>query len=504
LSLGTISLPRSGSARSPVATALFFLFLLFVALASGAIVGLGFTLLNVLIIGGLGGLFLLSIPARYTIWFLIFFVFIVVGQVTYFGGIGQILWVPYGIALLLYFKLPALAAERRRKQDLTPIPLVWPIAGFLVAVALSVVVSNPSPFPALAGGKNLVALWSVFFLVALGAVSTDSIMKTWRFFVLVAAFQVPLVAYQYLVIVPSRTVFGSSIGARWDAVVGGFGGDPMSGGASGSMALFLCIVLFYGLALYRRKILKFRWLLLLIAIVIGCLTFAEVKVVAILIPIGLVVACLAGLRDRPMLTLALLPTAALTVVGILLAYGIVHGGKARISSAPAEVVERAFRYSLDANHINFQTGEMGRMAAIVHWWKENAYVDPVRTFVGHGPGASRGSSILGAGEAARKYPFFIDRSAATQLLWEVGLLGFATFCLVLFWGAALALKASRQAGQSPERSATLEATAAALLMTLVMVPYGRDVLEVPAIGVLMMLLLGYAALASRSTGALAR
>ena len=161
-------------------------------------------------------------------------------------------------------------------------------------------------------------------------------------------------------------------------------------------------------------------------------------------------------------------------------------------------MERAFSYSLDPNQINFKTWQMGRAAALKHWWHENIGVDPLRSFIGHGPGASRGRSILGVGEAARKYPFIIDRSSATQLLWDVGLLGFLLVCVALLRGAWTALVCSRVRSCPPELSASLEATAAALVMMVVMLPYSRDLLEVPATGVLMMLLLGYAAFAHRS------
>lgn len=54
-----------------------------------------------------------------------------------------------------------------------------------------------------------------------------------------------------------------------------------------------------------------------------------------------------------------------------------------------------------------------------------------------------------------------------------------------------AIKGARATNVEPFRVAALEAIFGALFMILVMLPYGKDVTEVPALGVLLMLFLGY-------------
>lgn len=478
---------------------LFLLVATLVAVVAGAVAGIGFTPLSVLTIGGLLGLFLLGLPTHITLWGLIIFVFVVVGPARYFGQLSQILWVPFGIGLLLYFKLVTMGGRREVAHTRRVVPLRLLVSLFLTLGVISIVVNTPSPLQVVAGGKNLVAMWSIFFLLALGALNIPSIGKVWRFLALVAVFQVPLVLYQYWVIAPSRRVFGGTIGAKWDSIVGSFGGDPLGGGASGSMALFLMIVLTYAVAMYRRGLLGFRWLMLLAVATLGCIGLAEVKVVVVLIPIAVTVLFWAALRRRPALAFTLLIVGAGSVIGVPAAYERLHyaaGGRPQVG--PVEVLEDAIERNADQQRINFRTGEMARMAALAFWWQENGWVDPVRTLVGHGPGASRSRSVLGAGDVAAKYPFNIARSAATQLLWEVGLVGLVLFTLILLRGSILAWSTSRAPTCSAETSAWLEATSAGLLMMVAMLPYSRDLLEVPAIAVLVMLLLGFSAYAPQT------
>jgi hypothetical protein len=54
-----------------------------------------------------------------------------------------------------------------------------------------------------------------------------------------------------------------------------------------------------------------------------------------------------------------------------------------------------------------------------------------------------------------------------------------------------ALNASKALNVEPFQAAVLEAVFGGLLMVLMMLPYGKDVTEVPALGVLLMFFLGY-------------
>jgi hypothetical protein len=460
------------------------------AVLSGLLAAVGGVRPTMLLAGMLLGLSMLAMPLNWIMWVLVVASFFVVGQLFYFGGLGQALWLPYGFGLVLYGKWFTLRAFSGVKVQLDHITLL--VIGFLLAVALSVAVNAPNFLQAVATGKNFVGLWSVFFLVAAGLLSMPFFHRLWRVLLWALFFQIPIVAYQYLVVAPSRQTFGGVIGGvQWDAVVGGFGGHQEGGGASGAMAFFACLMTIYAVALYRRGQAK---LWILIAVVFSstvCVVLAEVKVVVVLLPLAAFVLLAPETLRRPVLVLSSALVTLILGFLLLLGYESVHYQRSADTRDPVEVVTRAFGYSLDVNQINMRSGEMGRVAAVAHWWREVAERDGFHAVFGYGPGASRSQSLVGAGDMARRYPFKIDRSTATQLLWDVGLFGFFCYFALLSAGAWKAARLARQLRAQPAEAALLDTASVGLAMMVLMTFYGRDPLEVPALAVLTSLMLGF-------------
>ncbi len=476
----------------------------FFGLSLAALMGLvsatGSIRLIVIFAGGMAGFLILGLSFKKILFLMVLLAFFVVGQVFYFLKIGQAVWIPYGLGIALYLKLMVSWGHFSATRTATRIDIL----NVLVYVLLSTVVIssllNTSPlFQALAGGKNLFALWSVLLVFAAGHVARQTIFSIWKILLFALFFQLPIVLYQYLYVAPSRVHFGMVTGGvEWDAVVGAFGGSAEGGGASGSMAFFVCLMTFYALSLARRRLLGRPQLGIVLAVASVCLLLAEVKVVILLIPLGLMVMYMPMLHKRPFAVVGMLLLGMSFVTAILLSYQTVHyGGSNRDAWNVSDVFSKATSYSLDPELINYRTGEMGRVTALVHWWSENGISDPYHSLIGYGAGASRGRSVTGVGEAAQHYPFLIDRSAATQLLWDVGLIGFLSYFLILFIGFLRAYRAAKNPDIDPRFAAILETSAVGIAMMAAMLFYGRDLLEVPAMTMLVMLLVGGASLLSR-------
>lgn len=488
--------------NSKVSGALQLVLLVLVVLGASVLTGIvaafGSVKVAVLLAALIGGLALLALPAPLLVSVVVLLAFVVVGQLFYFAGMGQSVWIVFGLGLLLFAKWLMSLFERGHAFRVDSMnAMAWI---FLSTVLFSVLINLPPPLQAVAGGKNLVALWGLFFVVGAGMLSSRHICGIFKAFYWLLLFQVPLVLYQYFVVAPSRTRFGATAGGvEWDAVVGGFGGDPEGGGYSGGMAYFVCVAIAFAIAAYRRGLFgRFR---LATALAAGalCVGLAEVKVVVVLLPVAALVMFAPLLRRRPLIALLGIPASLVMAFAVLVAYESLHYGNAGGSSvSPTEIVERAFGYSLDPNHINYRSGEMGRVAAVVHWWHEHGWHEPTKTLFGHGPGASRGNSIVGPGEAARNYPFLIDRSAATQLLWDVGVFGLFSYLLLCLLAVLNAMRLMyRLSRDNAEEAAMLEGCAAGLAMLVVMLFYGREPLEAPAVTVSVMLMLGYVAWLNR-------
>lgn len=457
------------------------------AIFVGLVATTGWGLLVFLMGGMLGATLLLFLSNKNLLLLGGLLVYLIIGQLTYFANIGQALWIPYGLGILLFLRLPGVYFQSPLASNNLGLPLNLSLSFYFLVFALSIAVNATPPFQALVGGKNLVIFWSYFLLIALFAIPFSTTEKFVRLLLWLAFIQLPLVFYQYFFVASERR-FGSA----WDSIVGSFGGNQMGGGASGTMAYMLLLAVMIAVSLNRRRQIN-RWFFFSIILTAGVVVaMAEVKVAILLLPIGMAVIYRKTFIRNPVAAISGVVTVISLGLGLLVAYDKIHyadtGQESR--DIPA-LVERAFDYSLDTQHINFASGQMGRNAALVFWWQKGFLTDPLRGMLGYGPGASRSTSHFAVGEIARKYSFGIDRSAATQLLWEMGLAGFVAFVFILAKGLLLALRTAN-ATDSPASAALLEGAAAGLAMALLMLPYSREALEVPALSFTIMLLLGLA------------
>lgn len=420
---------------------------------------------------------------------------LIVGNMTYFLGLPQAVWLPYFMGLFLYVVilksvLPNRARTfgKRHSTGITPLVLA-----FIAIVGFSALLNLSSLIQTFVGGKNLVALWSVYLLVAFCVVPAEKIEKIILWVLPLSVIQVPFVLYQHFFVAATRSTEGGLSGVAWDAVVGTFGGDPMGGGASGVLAFIDAFALVLAIALWSRGRLTTKWLLLVLFSATISLALAEVKVIVVLIPLGMVVIGVSLAKERPALVTSMVVGAFVSMFGLLLWYGQIHsdGGLQVGSGSISDVLDGAFWYSLDSGLINFETREMGRMAAIDLWWSHGFMNDFIHGLFGYGPGASRSTSSFEVGVVAKNYMFNIDRSSAVQVLWEVGLIGFFVLCAILIRGVKHSFRLSKLYVSNPQRRAILESISAMSLMVLVMLPYSRDFLEVPAMGVVVMICLGF-------------
>lgn len=480
------------SDQSQMKAVLFLLLLVIpISLLTGFITALGVKQLDMLWIAALGGVALLALSNATLIWVIAVMALLVVGQAMYFAGLNQAVWIPYGLGMLFFLRMPMVYANSPFSRLRISPPLVFPVLIFIVAVLLSMLINTSQPFQAFRAAKSYIFLWSVFLLIAYFGVKLDTLNKIWRFCILVAFIQLPLVLYQYLFVASKRSNLGGLHGVSWDAIVGGFGGDPMGGGASGTMAWFLVFVSVLCVALYRRSLIS-KWLLSGVLAISGiCIGLAEVKVVVLLLPLGMAAIFAPYLKKSPFKVVLALLASIFAAFGVLVLYSFLRSKTGSFDLDVIEILNDAFWYSLDPTYINFVTGEMGRVASFVHWWQENGFSDPLHTLFGHGPGSSSSSGVFGVGEVARKYSFDINRSTLSIFLWDIGLVGVFSYLFIIFKALSFVLMASRAVNIEPFQAAVLEAIFGGLLMVLMMLPYGKDVTEVPALGVLLMFFLGY-------------
>lgn len=442
------------------------------------------------LLGGMAGLFLFALDDEQLLALTLFTVLLVVGQLTYFANIYQALWIPYGLCALLYLRMPGAYLNSPLTKAKLGQPLVVPILFFMGVVVIAALLNRTPLLLAVVGGKGYLMLWALCLLIGLYAVQTERLERGLRLLMPFILLQVPFVLYQYFVVAPKRSNLGGLHGVSWDAVVGSMGGDANGGGASGSMAFMVVLGVLLAFSRWRQGRLRLWQLSCLVLAALLCIGLAEVKVVAVILPLGMLVLFRAEVARRPVRALLGGVATVALVIGILALYAFQHYDRQHAPRDLSSLYEESFGYSTDASFINYETGEMGRMAALSFWWHDGFRPDPLRGVLGYGPGASRKASQVAVGEVAQKYKFAIDRSAASQMLWDLGLAGCLGFAVILALGAWHALRCSAHT-TDPDSKAMLEACGTGLALAVVMLLYGKDLLEVPGLTFTVMCMLGY-------------
>lgn len=420
------------------------------------------------------------------------FASIFAGLLEYFGGVSQGFWLPYLLGILLAFRG---AGERLRlrsnietsrkpsSQSLgigTPVPFLvlmyFSIALFGLAITL------PALPQLIVGTKNYFFLWGVLLVLIWSPWQAKSSTRFWTALVVIACLQWPVAAYQRFIIAARR-----HDAAAWDAVVGTFGGDPSGGGNSAAMAFVCCIAVAILTLRMREKQLKVRIGLPLLVLSILPIALAEVKAAFIWLIVIFFILTAQYLRRNPFQAIgaALLGFALLAGLGFF--YVAAYKDQMGTSTTLASIYDKQIKYSIDPSEFNSQYKRLGRVTALAYWWQQHDIAaNPAEVLFGHGLGASRSVSSLGISQLARGLPYAVDGTAASTLLWDIGLLGCLTFAGILTAAGFGSLRLSRDQKLEPAWQETTTLSGVVLITLLVGTLYNKDAIDNSTLQILLM------------------
>lgn len=482
--------------RTPLPLGLIGLVLLlvFFAVLSGAATALAGTL-AVFVFGGIViGAVALVVPLRWMVVGLLVMSFVVVGQITYFGGIGKAAWIPFLIGLVLLVRSPIDMLPRNRTGTTAVEQPQWQtqamklcIGLFFVTICASTLINTAPPIQVLVTSKEYVFLWGLYLVLAAGLIKPEFVERVWALLPWLLPLQLPLVAYQRFVVMPRSHAL-----ARWDAIVGAFGGNPDGGGASGAMGFFCLIGIFIAIYRYRAGLLQ-RWHMLLI-IVSGILAIgmAEVKFMILLLPFCFVIAFSRDIRRNPVRGILLISLGFLIAFGIFLAYKAQFASQS-MTSTKNDYFTSMFSSQMETSYVSVASRNQGRVAAIVFWFKQHVSGDPVNLLVGQGIGSSRVAMTF-IGEAQAHHFERLDRSSLSILLWETGLLGTLAYLGMLGSAYLAARSQSLDAQRTAEGRATSQSMAIGIFILAASLPYNTDLLATHQIQLSLLMCLGYTAI----------
>lgn len=451
----------------------------------------------------------------------------VVGPLQYVGGFSKAFWLPYLMGVLIAVRVlgDGLAGRQAHNEVSRPTaPAVGKsqhtgnlantdrllmraallLAGlFAFTLLVTSLINGVSPLQAVVAGKEYVFLWSLPAAFLLGFLRTSNLSKFWVSMAVWLSVQLAVVVWQRFVVAPNR---GGD--APWDAVVGLFAGKANGAGGSGTMAMVSLWAASGVVMAWRAGLLRWPWAAAACVGAAMACALAEVKVAVLLLPL---LALLVLLSPSPA-EAVVRPSAPhpWPVVPRLLSFGLVLALSAVLlwahqqqftasgsweAQSVAQYIETTLGRNLDARTWADEHGQLTRLGAVLYWWSQQSVSDVPGWLIGHGIGAVR-HSALAPSPFLQGLRFEPGRSSAVVLLWETGVMGLTAWLLSNLSFLLLAHRLLR-GEQAVQEAVFLRAGAAAIVITLISLPYGADGFEAPHLAVMHLLGVGWIGAAYR-------
>lgn len=428
------------------------------------------------------GAFLLMKPT-WNIWLVLSLGLLVAGVVPiwadYFAS--KAVW---GISIMGFMLMVSTlfgAAANPRATRNTP-GFVWLTLIFMLYAVISTLVQFHSIGEFFGGFKRYFQALGLLFALSWLRIDEEDIRRWQKFLFVVALVQLPFAVYELIELVPLRQTFGISFLVPIDVVAGTFGANLYTGGANSEMATFLIIVLAFMLARQRAKLLPLRRLILIAPFVLAPLFLGETKVVVILVPLMFLVLYRRELLSRPDIAVMGLVFGTILTVGAGIAYLTIT------KTTLDEQIEETLSYNVyEKGHGAYR---LNRTKVLSFWVEQQGAHDPVSLVLGNGLGSAHTNT---GGHVAMRYPTYgIGLTAASTLLWELGVVGITLFLsiLILAWRTAAGLR--RTASEAWVR-ADASAIQAVLPLFALYVFYRVSLLETLSFQIVFAVLLGYLA-----------
>jgi hypothetical protein len=426
------------------------------------------------------------LPLHGMFWCLFILTFLLQGSAVYFLRLRPAAWLAFGLAILFFCRdLLDLVVHKReslRMQHGDGSSVAIASMLFVAAFAISLVFNRIPKGQIFASVKAMLPMFSVLFALYWFRWKESHLETSWRLMFWVVLAQLPVVLYQHFFVATATT---------FDSVVGTFGGTPGWGGNSAILVFFTVLAMGYAAARWNAGLMSGKAMWALQAVGFAIILLGEVKASFIWLPLIL----LWVLRRRILRSVtAFIGFGLLVTVFVGTTYAVYENlyWRQDVQSAHTleERLDRSGGYFFDPNNINYRTGEVSRAASLAIWWRDPLATVPHR-LVGYGPGTSKPSGLLGAGQVAKRYmPLHLDATALAVLLWDVGVLGALAYASMLALALLAARRFLREGRGSPAQRALADTCLAVMPLWLLMLVYNRALMDEPTAQLLLMMCLG--------------
>lgn len=485
VALGKLSNRVSGTDFRKVALWLLFSLLVMVlALFFGLLAVTASPILVGMAAGLVVGVFLLMKPDL-LIW-LILALGLVMGAFVSMAGplFSKITWAVsiLGFVLLILSLFNLLLAGKSKGQP----AFIWFGLAFLVLTISATMAQWHSTGEVIAGIKRFFQAYGLMFAFATLALSSREMGRFRKLLLAIALLQLPFALYELLVLAPKRGGVALSSEAT-DVVAGTFGANLQGGSPNSVMVIYLLIVASFLVARWRSGLIRSGMFYLLVLPCLLPLGMGETKVAVVMLPlVGFVLIR----KDLARSLLRYLPTLlAVVLLTMMLMYVYVA---VIIHSSLDEVLQRTLSYNIGSQ--GYSQGQLlNRLTSITFWFQQQGFHDPFGFLIGNGLGSSYTSLGELGGHLGMKYQDYgIDLTAASTLLWDTGVIGFALFMgmLASAWVAAGRLHSSVS---DPTVKADTLAIQAAISLFVLFIFYSQAVVNLVGMEIIYSAVLGYLA-----------
>ncbi len=466
--------------RAIVVKALLAFFVLFLAILFGLIAVTANPLIIGIGIGVIGGAMLIALPSVAVE--ILFTVGLLMGVLISFvsSAFSKIPWALSLMGMLLL--LPTFPSMVKIKRESVPAYIWWAIAFMLYALLATVLHWN-SLVEFLAGFKRYFQVFGL--LMAFAFLSfTNQRYQRWQTMLLgIALLQLPFALYELLVLVPLRG--GLSRGSSTTDVVAGTFGANLEGGSPGIvMVVFLLIVFCFLFSRWRGGLISSSKTLLFSIILLFPLGMGENKVAILMLPMVWFILVRHDLVRSPVKYLPVLLSGVL-MTGML---GYVYVDLIMKSNV-LDVVQSTISYNF--SDAGYASSYLNRTTVLSFWFSQQGLQDPIGFFFGNGLGSAFRGLI--SGHIGMRYPHYgIDLTAASTLLWDLGVIGLGMFCVIFFSAWRTAGRIYRNSHDAEIRSDCL-AVQASISLFLMLIVYSQDIVNLISMEIVYSVVLGYLA-----------
>jgi len=387
-----------------------------------------------------------------------------------------------GFFLMLLAILKVVTTPSTRQN--TPV-FIWVAFGFLVYALFNSLIQWNSAVEYFGGFKRYFQMWGLIFALCWLAFDEQNIHR-WRVFITITALiQLPFVIHQVLVFVPIREGMVHFVPGLIpiDVVAGTFEANLYQGGSNGEMAAFLIIIAVFLLTRFQEKLITLPRFLLLLPVILAPLFLGETKAVIVMFPLALIVLYRRELITRPHYGLVILLVGTIFIISLAYAYLSMteHG-------SIEDLIDETLGYNVQGS--GYADFHLNRTTVITFWAERQGIHDPVSFVFGNGLGSGHTET---GGHVAMRYPMYgIGLTAASVMLWEMGVFGSGLFAAVLFFAWRCAGRLQRES-TIPIIRADAKALQVALVLFGFFLFYRASMMETLSIQIVFAMLLGYLA-----------